>query len=455
KYNYDETTHNGVPATEPDAFKFSDAESWGMEDDEVIGTGPFKFGQWNPGAGVRIDKFWDYKEDALACFRSGSPPVCTGDFYGYMHQPYIDGMLFKIYKTLQAAVFALQAGEIDHVGWSILPEFVGNLLADPNVDVEIAAASSFAYLSYNMRRSPFGYPDNDPTQGDDGLHLRRAVAHATNKVIVVTTLLQNFGVAGDQPVSPASLKWYNASVAKYDYDLDKARQILDDYYTIGGLWADPADPLGTDPGTGYRRLPSIGADKIEILCPQADYDPVLAQTCNVVANDMRAVGLNADAHLVAFGQIAEKLRNRDAQMWLIENNIHTAPPDYYYSFFHARNARVGLNHAGFRNQTFDDVLQTAMSEMDVNTQATLIKEGSGILSSNMPCDPIFFRSYINAYRSDRFINWTVARSASIFHNSYWSWIGVHPPWPVEIDVLLHSGNIVFENEVLGFEVLVT
>ncbi|MEE9340712.1 MAG: ABC transporter substrate-binding protein, partial [Thermoplasmata archaeon] len=271
KRAYDEITNNGVPATEPDHFKFSDAESWLMEDDEVIGTGPFSFGQWTPGVTVKIDKNWDYKADVLACVQVAGE--CSGSYYSYMHQPYIDGMLFKIYKTAQAAVFALQAGEIDVVSWSVPPEFVIPLISDPNVEITATAEKGFFYLSYNMRMAPFGYPDNDPTKGDVGLWLRKAVAHVIDKKRIVTTLLQNFGVRGDQPVSPGFTKWYNASVTKYDYDLDKARQYLDDYYTIGGLWADPADPLGYA-ANGYRNLPSKGgADQIEILCPQADYDP--------------------------------------------------------------------------------------------------------------------------------------------------------------------------------------
>ncbi|MCJ2557325.1 MAG: ABC transporter substrate-binding protein, partial [Candidatus Thermoplasmatota archaeon] len=315
KRAYDEITNNGVPATEPDHFKFSDAESWLMEDDEVIGTGPFSFGQWTPGVTVKIDKNWDYKADVLACVQVAGE--CSGSYYSYMHQPYIDGMLFKIYKTAQAAVFALQAGEIDVVSWSVPPEFVIPLISDPNVEITATAEKGFFYLSYNMRMAPFGYPDNDPTKGDVGLWLRKAVAHVIDKKRIVTTLLQNFGVRGDQPVSPGFTKWYNASVTKYDYDLDKARQYLDDYYTIGGLWADPADPLGYA-ANGYRNLPSKGgADQIEILCPQADYDPIRAQACNMIAGDMKKVGLNAEANLVAFGIIVEKLTNRDMQMWVL------------------------------------------------------------------------------------------------------------------------------------------
>ncbi|MFQ6106290.1 MAG: ABC transporter substrate-binding protein [Thermoplasmata archaeon] len=420
KYAYDPVKHNGVPASDPDAFQFSKAQSWLMEDDLVIGTGPFKFTEWNQGVSVRIDKYWDYKADVLACTKDPVSGKCAGEFYKYMHKPYIDGMVFKIYKTAQAAVFALQAGEIDVVSWSVPPEFVNPLIEDPDVEIKTTAEKGFFYLAYNMRKSPFGYPANDPANGDDGLYLRKAIAHVIDKKTIVTTLLQNFGVGGDQPVSSASVRWYNASVHKYEFDLDAARQILDDHYTIGG----PA--LGYGPN-GYRNLPSIGDRKIEILCPQADYDPIRASACNMIAAKARDVGLNIEAKLLAFGEIIQRLSNRDMEMWVLGWRIGSDPPDYYYAFFYSGNAMAGQNYPGFQNETFDGLITEARATLDLDRQTAIIKECSGLLTDAMPYDVLYFRNNIEPYRSDRFENWTVGAAGSIFGGSWWSWIGIHAP----------------------------
>ncbi|MFQ5910726.1 MAG: ABC transporter substrate-binding protein, partial [Thermoplasmata archaeon] len=98
----DPASGNGIPASEPEAFQFSKAESWLLEDDLVIGTGPFEFDEWNPGVTVTLVKYEDFYADVLD--RDGG---------SYLHPPYIDGIAFRIYKTSQAAVFALQAGLID------------------------------------------------------------------------------------------------------------------------------------------------------------------------------------------------------------------------------------------------------------------------------------------------------------------------------------------------------
>ena len=418
---YDEDKHNGVPVADPDHYNMDEAKIWDLSDSEVIGSGAMEFDNWTPGVSARLTRYEGYKADALDCEKVGTPPVCTGNFYSYMHQPYIDGMLFKIYKTAQAAVFALQAGEIDVVSWSVPPEFVGGLLIDPNIGIFNTAEKGFFYISYNMRKSPFGYPNNDPTQGDDGLWLRKAMAHVIDKKTIVTTLLQNFGAAGDQPVSPSFTKWYNASVTKYDYDLDVAREILDDHYTEAGFnlgWSG-----------AYRNLPTIGTQEVEILCPQADYDPIRASACNMIAARAQDVGLNFVSTLMAFGEITERLDDREMDIWVLGWRIGSDPPDYYHAFFYSGNAPAGQNYPGFQNETFDTLITDARAELDPDVQVSLIKECSGLLTDAMPYDVLYFRTNIEAHRSDKFINWTVGSSGSIFGGSFWSRIGIHPPSP--------------------------
>lgn len=426
-YAYDPVTQNGVPAANSSSFSYSSAWQWSPNDDDVIGTGPFEFDGWIPGVSASLSRFEDYKADALGCERVGSPPICQGNFFSYMHKPYIDGMLFKIYASMQAAVFAIQIGEIDYIAWPVPVEYVWDLLLNPNVGISSNAEKGFFYLGYNMRSSPLGYPNNDPSQGDDGLHLRKAIAHVIDKKTIVTTLLQNFGVAGDQPVSPSFTKWYNASVTKYDFNLTTASQILDDYYTIGGF--------GIGYGlSGYRNLPTIGDSQIEIICPTASYDPIRAAACDMIAENMTAVGLNAAANHLAFGDISDRLAARTMDMWILGWRIATDPPDYYYDFFYSGNAPAGVNHPGFQNATFDDLIIQARTEFDPDKQTVLIKQCSGLLVDALPYDVLYFRTAIEAYRSDRFINWTIGPAASLFGGSFWSWIGIRPPAPSPLSV---------------------
>ncbi|MCK4457310.1 MAG: ABC transporter substrate-binding protein [Thermoplasmata archaeon] len=445
-YAYDPVTHNGVPATDPSAFDYSEAEIWDLSDNEVVATGPFEFDSWTPGVSARTTRYEDYMTYAFDCERSGTPPVCQGNFYSHMHKPIIDGMLFKIYKTAQASVFALQAGEIDIVSWSIPPEFVGGLQADPTVGLSTTAERGFTYLGYNMRRSPFGYWNNTPLQGDDGYYLRKAISHVIDKDTIISVLLQDYGVKGDQPIRPEDAQWYNGSVTKYNYDLDAARQILDDHYTIGGF--------GLGWSGGWRNLPTIGTQEVEILCSQADYDPIQASACNMIAWGAQQVGLNIVSKLMAFGEITDRLEDRAMDIWIYYERIGSDPPEFYTDFYYSGSAPAGLNYAGFQNETFDSLSTNARAELDPDMQRQLIKEASALLADALPNDVLHFRDNIEAYREDRFVNWTVGRADSIFADSYWSWIGIHPPYGTTVDVLLPGGGTVNEGESLPVEIFV-
>lgn len=447
-YAYDENTNNGVPAVNPNSFDFNAAAFWMPADDEVIGTGPFRFIDWNPDVYSTLHRFEDYKTDTLDCVRTGSPPVCQGSFYSYMHKPYIDGMVFKIYLTGQALVFALQAGEIDLIAGSVPPEFIGDLLADPNIGISASAERGFFYLGYNMRSTPLGYPNNDPSLGDDGFYLRKAIAHVIDKKTIVIEWLKNFGVAADQPVSPSFVRWYNSSVTKYEHNLTLAWEMLDDHYTVGGF------SLGYAP-SGYRNLPAIGDKAIEIICPTYAYDPIRAASCDMIAENMTAVALNATANHLPFGTLTSRLDSRNMEMWILGWRISSEPPDYYHDFFHSDNAPAGLNYPGFQNATFDALITDAMNEFDLDRQAQLIKECSGLLTDALPYDVLYFRTNIEAYRQDRFVNWTVGPAGSIFGDSFWSWIGIHPPLFLSVDIDFPEGNSVNESETLLFEVSVT
>jgi ABC-type transport system substrate-binding protein len=137
----------------------------------VIGSGPFKFDSWTPGQTAKITTWREH----------------------FNHpQPYIDAIQFKIYKTAEQAVQALQRGDIDYIAWSIPPTYVPELINDENIGISQSAEKGFFYMAYNMRKKSFGYLDNDPsavdpTTGlkDPGKQFRLAVAHCVDKREIV------------------------------------------------------------------------------------------------------------------------------------------------------------------------------------------------------------------------------------------------------------------------------
>ena len=415
-FAYDESTGNGVPAASPSDFRLHAASIWTPSDDEVIGIGPFVFDEWVRGVSASLVRFGQYKTDALDCKMDLG--TCQGEFFAYLHEPYIDGMQFKIYSTSTSAAFAMQAGEVDIVPGSIDPWDLGDLIYDSDVGISTIGEEGFAYVGYNMAKSPFGYPDNDPSQGDHGLYLRKAVSHVTNKDVLVRELLRFFGYPGTQVVSPSYSQWHNNSVPLYQFNLSIAEQILDDHYTIGGF------ALGYAP-SGYRNLPTIGDEKIELLCPNASDDAILATACSMIAASLKSIGVNAVANMVGHPYFGAP------DMWIgvIRSFYYLDYVNIFHSHFYSGNAGGGWNRFSFRNETFDRCVTELRETQDSDRQTELIKWCSGILAENLPMDVLYFRTNAEVYRSDRYVNWTGGPAGSIFTGSIFSWLGIHPPQP--------------------------
>jgi ABC-type transport system substrate-binding protein len=369
------------------------ASPWEAQDQDVIGAGSYKFVHWEAGNFVRLDKNPNYFiPDATV--RAKYPSTLD------LRVPKVDSIIYRLYRNVQATVFALQAGTLDFIDWTVPPDQVAPIAGDPNIGLKSSADAGFFYQSFNFDRLPFGYlnpAEGSNTPGNDiGKPFRLAVAHATDKRTIVTSLLQNFGVAGHTVVSPTNTLYYNASAPRYEFDLSVARGILDAAY---GAW--PGGVCQQD-GTGCRSLPGKGTSAIDMLTPQADYDPIRASAGTLIAQNMRAIGVNLNAKATAFGAIVDALDARNFDMWILGWSLTGyVEPGYIESFFHSRNAPIpGQNYESYVNTSMDTIIDDATGA--VGTQAVqLWKWAQGAILQDAIYNVLYFRTNVFAFRQDR------------------------------------------------------
>jgi len=369
------------------------ATPWEAQDQDVIGAGSYKFVHWEAGNFVKLDKNPNYFI-ADATVRAKYPATLV------LQVPKVDSIIYRLYRNVQATVFALQAGTLDFIDWTVPPDQVAPITGDPNIGLKSSADAGFFYQSFNFDRLPFGYlnpAEGSNTPGNDiGRPFRLAVAHATDKRTIVTSLLQNFGVAGHTVVSPTNTLYYNASAPRYEYDLSVARGILDAAY---GVW--PGGVCQQD-GTGCRSLPGKGTSAIDMLTPQADYDPIRASAGTLIAQNMRAIGVNMNSKATAFGAIVDALDARNFDMWILGWSLTGyVEPGYIESFFHSRNAPIpGQNYESYVNTSLDTLIDDATGA--VGAQATqLWKWTQGAILQDAIYNVLYFRTNVFAFRQDR------------------------------------------------------
>lgn len=413
----------GVPTWETTYLPFNvlAARSWAVTDTDVIGSGHYRFVTWVWRSFTQVDANPDYA-------------------FG---PPRYDRILFKIYGNMQLLILALRAGEIDLILGSVPPEFLPDLELDPNVGLVSAFELFPAMLWYNLRRQPFGYspyPPLDPQTDDPGQPFRGALSHLIDKRTIVVTLLQNRGQIADGMVSPNSTTWYNASLPMPPYSPSQAAAILD-----GEGWTDPPGPCQTD-GTGCRSFPVIGTRAIEILTPQADFDPIIASAGAMLGSAARSIGVNVRSMPTSWGAIAQRLGARDFDLALLTNlgmleldpwTLGRGDPDYLFDVLHLLSAAEGWNYGGVWDLALNPVLEGSRSEPDAASRGTLVRWAQGMVAINRPVEPLYYRETTYAYRRDRMTDVYLVGS-TVFN--YWTLQG--PGKPVIILVAPPDGSLI-------------
>jgi peptide/nickel transport system substrate-binding protein len=155
-----------------------------------VGTGPFKFKEWVTGDHVSVVRNPDY----------------------YLGKPKLAEIIFKVIPDANAQLVALEAGEIDETG--IPPKDYKRMKALEGINVFEYDALTYTYLGLNLANPKFA-----------DKRVRQALAYATNKKQLVDLIFKGLASPAYAPSAPVS--WaYSDEVAKYEYNLQKAKQLL-------------------------------------------------------------------------------------------------------------------------------------------------------------------------------------------------------------------------------------
>ena len=156
-----------------------------------VGTGPFRFVEWIKDDRVVLEKNPNYW---------GKPPS-------------VNRLIFRSIPENSVRLIALTKGSI-HGMDNLVPDFIPNIEADPNLQLLTQAGMNVGYLAMNMDRPPFHLLD-----------VRRAINHAVNKQALVDNLYQGMAIPAVNPIPP-TLWSYNEEVKGYAYDPERARALL-------------------------------------------------------------------------------------------------------------------------------------------------------------------------------------------------------------------------------------
>ena len=170
---------------------FTPGGDYGVPGGQAVGTGPFKLESWKIGDKlviVRNDSYWGKKA-------------------------FLRRVIFRAIPDNAARLQALQTGEIQ--GYDLVePQDIPTIQKDSKLKVLDRPAFNVAYVTINQAVKPFDNP-----------LVRQAVAYGLDRAGVVKSFYAGRGEVANE-FMPPQVVGYAKDVAKYTYNPEKAKQLL-------------------------------------------------------------------------------------------------------------------------------------------------------------------------------------------------------------------------------------
>jgi peptide/nickel transport system substrate-binding protein len=328
--------------------------------------------------------------------------------------PYLDKIIYLIIPDPQAQLLKFMDGELDAT--SVAGEdypLLKPLEKKKNFHIYEAGAdydSNFVTFNQNPAFNPqTRKPFVDPVQLSwfTNLEFRRAVAHAIDKKKIIEILNNGFGLPQDGPMSPSSGFFYNPDVRVYDYNLEKARMILEKAgfkYSNGGTTLQDAQghPVEfnfytADSGTtGRDRMAAIIRSDLEALGMKVNLVPV---EFNTLVNKLMA---SFDWDMVMIGLTGGVEPHFGQNVWYSSGGLHLWDP-HEDKPANAWEKRV------------DEIYDQGAQELDENKRKVLYDEFQRIIADELPVIYTVLNMDMYAVRN-KFGNLSPTVNGGPFHN---------------------------------------
>jgi ABC-type transport system substrate-binding protein len=381
------------------------------EDEPYVGA--FLLNKWEPGAFVEQPANPNYydsgkvvKQYVNGAYEDSSGMVLYGEASGDVALevqvgPFVDAALYSIYGSQDAAILALQNGEVDAIlhPLGLQRGLQDRIEGDPNLTLLENPTNGFRYLSFNNRRRPM----NDCA-------FRQAVAVLIDKEFVTGTILQGVAFPLYSFVPEANAAWYFDDVPKLGQGLSREQRVnlaIAIFEQAGYTWENNqkpawnADGNHVDPGGRLIMPDGTAVPDLNLWAPSAGYDPLRSTFAIWIESWLNEVGIPVKANLAGFNVLIPRIyTEHDFDMFILGWSLGLFP-DYLRDFFHSEQAvEDGNNAGGYINPEFDELSNQILACPTVEECKQLADQIQLMLATEVPYVLLFDTGILEPYRSD-------------------------------------------------------
>lgn len=294
-----------------------------------VGTGPFKFAEWESNAKVVVVRNDDYWEDTAK----------------------LEAVVFRPITDANTRVAELMAGGIDLMV-EVPPDSLTQLSSDANFSVYEQAGPHLWFLILNLKEGPF-----------KDKKVRQAINYAIDKKALVENVLQGTAEVAAGPTPPAFAWAYNEQLRPYPHDVEKAKQLIKE----AGAEGAEVTFYVTEGGSGMLDPVPMGA---------------------AIQADLARIGLTVAIETYEWntflGKVNPGLEGKAdmAEMAWMTNDPDTLP--YLALRTDAWPDKGGFNSGYYSNPEVDKLLEAARSSTDQAERAKLYREMQEIVYDDAP-----------------------------------------------------------------------
>ncbi|GAA1192652.1 ABC transporter substrate-binding protein [Prauserella alba] len=362
-----------------------------------VGSGPFVISEYQPNRFVKLeanDRFW--RSDVA-----------------------VDELQFIRFENADAAVSALQSGEVDFVN-RLTPAQFETLEGSDGITTNSANGRRFSELMINPGAETRG--GESIGNGHPALRkqqVRQAIAYAIDPKTLVDRVLGGYGQLPGGLVPPIYDKFHYepSEEDKYTHDPGRANRMLDE----AGYEKGPDGIRRDDDGRPLElRLTGRSSEDFDVRA--ADF----------IAGWLGDVGIRVTKNLVSDNQVDEQTTAANYDLAL--SGWGTNPdPDYILAKQTCDALPTsdgnGTSSAFYCDPAYDELYRRQLAEMDTDKRAEAVTQAQEMYYKAAPSVVIAYEQALEAYRSDRwdgFPRQPKGEGVIMEQTGYWGFAGARP-----------------------------
>jgi len=314
-------------------LKFSQSQEY------IYGSGPYYIESWKKDQNILLKKKSNWYGDKLSkenSYFEAKPSLIR----------------YEIIDDEQAAIISLKSGKIDLLS-GISAKSYHSLKGGNNNNYTLYSSPKLGYncIGFNLENKFLS-----------NLQLRKALAHSIDKELILEIIFYNLGKTTNVPMAAIRQEYYNNTLIPYQYDLQKAIEILDNAQIIDHN------------NDGWREMEVEGKmEKVELTYEYNANNKERERIGIILKNNAKKIGIDIDVRPLEWNVYLQKLRDGYTEIFYSAVSSSWLPPNFEGSF-HSTAIKKGRNYFNYKNEKVDAIIDEMNQTEDKQKYKSLIMD---------------------------------------------------------------------------------